>query len=820
MCSADPSVTLDVVSEFSGIGALEHGLHAGFEEAGLAFRLIEACETDRTKEGRHAAAVLHKRFPDCLVLSPEERETNPYPEDARILTATPQCTEHSGLNSSRSPWLTETTMLEPVISRLAAAPQIECVVMENVPNFAKTLDGQDRSSYSFWVEGLTRCGFSEHAYVILPTAAAGDLHHRVRLLSVHTRGSFHPAAALMRLLEVNEDEAAGIDSMPEETPTSSEAFAFTTGLSEARAFHKGCIGHVFGALPAYNTNLNAALFVRGSYYKLSPWLASRCSGLPDDYQSVWDFSEGSKVRKQPLSTCLSSALGNMVSPLQARELGYAIASELLEPRRLGAISLLEGALALPLDYQGEVPNEFPTSRAEATLCFSSRSSRRWHRITGRAFQRVQPAATLDNLCDEALRCGNLSLYTNLTDLNRCADDAMLRPYHRKCAARQYEHIQAKANEEMRRESRKALQPTRARRSLGGRNSRCVWVQCDSCLRWRRLDVPPAGASELPENWTCSMNGKPPFNRCDAPEEGMDESEVCPEWKYESADEPFSAESDRWLGTVAQGVGSAAGLDAVKREQMVRCNIAAAPFSPLPFDYYFKSRTAHELQARADELTLRRSGAIVPTATQEHADTDTSRPDAAVAAEGEAAAEDTHADASQSDAAIATEGEAAAESDVEAGSEASDEIDGDEDEVAAAEILRHHVYSGRRDGSLYNVYVRIRYTDGSTTGDSSGAVEPSEPLCATTDGPNILAAYCSTKQGQMMSRFVPQYVLEAGQVLSNVERACRAGALEAGREAAAIRTAAAERSEAKRRKHMPRNVTQREYPAAYEPSMVR
>ena len=140
-------------------------------------------------------------------------------------------------------------MLEPVISRLAAAPQIECVVMENVPNFAKTLDGQDRSSYSFWVEGLTRCGFSEHAYVILPTAAAGDLHHRVRLLSVHTRGSFHPAAALMRLLEVNEDEAAGIDSMSEETPTSSEAFAFTTGLSEARAFHKGCIGHVFGALP-------------------------------------------------------------------------------------------------------------------------------------------------------------------------------------------------------------------------------------------------------------------------------------------------------------------------------------------------------------------------------------------------------------------------------------------------------------------------------------------------------------------------------------------------------------------------------------------
>ena len=52
-------------------------------------------------------------------------------------------------------------MLEPVLGRLASAPQIEVVVLENVPNFAKTLDGQDRSSYSFWVEGLIRVGFSK-----------------------------------------------------------------------------------------------------------------------------------------------------------------------------------------------------------------------------------------------------------------------------------------------------------------------------------------------------------------------------------------------------------------------------------------------------------------------------------------------------------------------------------------------------------------------------------------------------------------------------------------------------------------------------------
>ena len=111
-----------------------------------------------------------------------------------MLDVTAQCTEHSPLNPSRKPWLTEQTMLEPVIERLGRAPQIEVVVLENVPNLACMLEGQDRSSYSVWVEGLERVGFTEHAYVTLPTSASGDLHHRVRLLSVHTRGAFHPAA--------------------------------------------------------------------------------------------------------------------------------------------------------------------------------------------------------------------------------------------------------------------------------------------------------------------------------------------------------------------------------------------------------------------------------------------------------------------------------------------------------------------------------------------------------------------------------------------------------------------------------------------------
>lgn len=35
----------------------------------------------------------------------------------------------------------------------------------------------------------------------------------------------------------------------------------------------------------------------------------------------------------------------------------------------------------------------------------------------------------------------------------------------------------------------------------------TWVQCDSCLKWRKL---PDGIDQLPEKWYCSNNPDPQF----------------------------------------------------------------------------------------------------------------------------------------------------------------------------------------------------------------------------------------------------------------------------------------------------------------------
>ncbi|KAJ1113079.1 hypothetical protein NDU88_001338 [Pleurodeles waltl] len=46
-----------------------------------------------------------------------------------------------------------------------------------------------------------------------------------------------------------------------------------------------------------------------------------------------------------------------------------------------------------------------------------------------------------------------------------------------------------------------------------------WVQCDSCLRWRKL---PDGMDQLPEKWYCHMNPDPEFRDCTVPEEPEDD----------------------------------------------------------------------------------------------------------------------------------------------------------------------------------------------------------------------------------------------------------------------------------------------------------
>ncbi|XP_066115513.1 MORC family CW-type zinc finger protein 3 isoform X1 [Saccopteryx bilineata] len=55
----------------------------------------------------------------------------------------------------------------------------------------------------------------------------------------------------------------------------------------------------------------------------------------------------------------------------------------------------------------------------------------------------------------------------------------------------------------------------------------TWVQCDSCLKWRKL---PDGIDQLPEKWYCSNNPDPQFRHCDVPEEPEDEDLVHPTYE--------------------------------------------------------------------------------------------------------------------------------------------------------------------------------------------------------------------------------------------------------------------------------------------------
>ncbi|XP_076405354.1 MORC family CW-type zinc finger protein 3 isoform X2 [Peromyscus maniculatus bairdii] len=55
----------------------------------------------------------------------------------------------------------------------------------------------------------------------------------------------------------------------------------------------------------------------------------------------------------------------------------------------------------------------------------------------------------------------------------------------------------------------------------------TWVQCDSCLKWRKL---PDGIDQLPEKWYCYNNPDPQFRNCEVPEEPEDEDLVHPTYE--------------------------------------------------------------------------------------------------------------------------------------------------------------------------------------------------------------------------------------------------------------------------------------------------
>ncbi|KAM6439151.1 MORC family CW-type zinc finger protein 3 [Rhynochetos jubatus] len=55
----------------------------------------------------------------------------------------------------------------------------------------------------------------------------------------------------------------------------------------------------------------------------------------------------------------------------------------------------------------------------------------------------------------------------------------------------------------------------------------TWVQCDACLKWRKL---PDGIEHLPEKWYCLLNPDPQFRNCNVPEEPEDDDLIHPTYE--------------------------------------------------------------------------------------------------------------------------------------------------------------------------------------------------------------------------------------------------------------------------------------------------
>ena len=68
--------------------------------------------------------------------------------------------------------------------------------------------------------------------------------------------------------------------------------------------------------------------------------------------------------------------------------------------------------------------------------------------------------------------------------------------------------------------------------------------------------------------------------------------------------------------------------------------------------------------------------------------------------------------------------------------------------AVSKVLDHHVYGGAKSGSLFNIYVRLQYLDGSTSGK---AYVPASVL----EGTATLKNYMQTKRGQTILKYCPR-----------------------------------------------------------------
>ena len=83
---------------------------------------------------------------------------------------------------------------------------------------------------------------------------------------------------------------------------------------------------------------------------------------------------------------------------------------------------------------------------------------------------------------------------------------------------------------------------------------------------------------------------------------------------------------------------------------------------------------------------------------------------------------------------------------EAHAAAVDSSDEEGEVVTVTKVTNHKVYGGARVGGMFNVYLRVQYSDGTR----SNGVIPGEPLV----GSPVLAAYLRTSNGAKIAKYIP------------------------------------------------------------------